>query len=89
MSMHPFCRHAPGVNQGGCLDVAAPQEEIQSVRNSNPKLLETREAVAHMQQVSAAEEVLLGRKAALAQLQDVLEIAAQLQLPAALGQQRY
>lgn len=59
------------------------------MRNSNPRLLETREAVAHMQQVTAAEEVLLGRKAALAQLQDVLEIAAQLQLPAALGQQRY
>jgi hypothetical protein len=56
------------------------QGEIQTVRNKQPELLSTPAAQERMRQVAEAEEVLLKRKVAVKQLQDVIDIASSLEV---------
>ena len=50
------------------------------VRNKQPELLSTPAAQERLRQVEEAEGVLLTRKAAIKQLQDVVEIASNLEV---------
>lgn len=54
------------------------QAELQQVRNTQPELLNSPEAQDHIRQVAAADEVLQRRKAAVAQLTYVLQVAQDL-----------
>lgn len=54
------------------------QAELQQIRNTEPQLLENPEAQQQIQQLAAADDVLQQRKAAVAQLALVLELAKDL-----------
>lgn len=51
------------------------QAELQQIRNTQPELLENPDAQQQIQQLAQADDVLQQRKAAIAQLALVLEIA--------------
>lgn len=75
------------VANGGYIPTHSPphgcdfmQNEIQMVRNKEPELLSTPAAQERIRQVGEAEELLFQRKAAIRQLQDVIDIASNLEV---------